>query len=330
LNQEVHPDDADAMKNKKIVITGGAGFIGSNLAEAFSKENEVVVVDNLSTGRLENIKPLVKARKVKFVRGSVGDLKLMKKACKSADIVLHYAAIPSVPLSVKDPLIVNKSGVDATLTALVAARDADVDKFVYASSSAIYGDTKALPVKEDTPLKALSPYAVTKIAGEHYCRVFDDLYGMETVSLRYYNVYGPRQNPKSEYAAVVPKFISNALSGNKLTIYGDGRQTRDFLYVKDVVAANELATKSGVAGAFNISSGQSVTINSLAKIVLVLAGRDVGIVYEPARKGEILRSEADVSKARKELGFVPGHSLEKGLRETISSFSKKDKKPKRR
>jgi UDP-glucose 4-epimerase len=308
------------MKGKKIVITGGAGFIGSNLAEAFSKDNEVVVVDNLSTGRLENIKPLVKTRRVKFVRGRVGDLKLMKRVCRDADYVLHYAAIPSVPLSVKDPITVNRSGVDATLTALIAARDADVDKFVYASSSAIYGDTKDLPIKEDTPLKALSPYAVTKIAGEHYCRVFHELYGLETVSLRYFNVYGPRQNPKSEYAAVVPRFISNALGGNKLTIYGDGKQTRDFLYVKDSVLANELATKPGITGEFNIASGRSVTINHLAKIVLVLSRKDVGVFHAPARKGEIVRSEADVSRARKELGFEPEYPLEKGLMETIQAL----------
>lgn len=305
------------MRGKKIVITGGAGFLGSNLAEAFSKDNDVVVIDNLSTGRFENIRSLVKARRIKFVKGRVGDLKLMKRVCRGADYVLHYAAIPSVPLSVKDPITVNRSGVDATLTALAAARDADVDKLVYASSSAVYGDTKSLPIKEDAPLRALSPYAVTKIAGEHYCRVFHELYGLETASLRYFNVYGPKQNPKSEYAAVVPRFISNALSGHKLTIYGDGKQTRDFLYVKDAVLSNELATKPGVVGEFNISSGQSVTISHLADIVLVLCRKHVGIVHSPARKGEILRSQADISKARKELGFEPEYPLEKGLAETI-------------
>ncbi len=320
MNPEVYPVVADAMRGKKIVITGGAGFIGSNLAEAFSKENDVIVVDNLSTGRLENIKPLAKARKLRFARGNAGDYKLMRKLCRGADYLLHYAAIPSVPLSVKDPLLVNKNGIDATLMALVAARDADVDKVIFASSSAIYGDTKALPVKEDTPLKPLSPYAVTKIASEHYCRLFGELYGMETVSLRYFNVFGPRQNPKSEYAAVVPRFITNALSGKPLTIYGDGRQTRDFLYVKDVVLANELAMRPGLEGVYNISSGQSVTINHLAKIVLVLSGKDVRVLHAPVRKGEIVRSEADVSRARKELGFEPKYPIEKGLRETIQAF----------
>jgi UDP-glucose 4-epimerase len=308
------------MRRKKLVITGGAGFIGSNLAEAFSEGNEVVVVDNLSTGSLDNLKPMVKARKVRFVRGRASDLKLMKRVCRGADYVLHYAAIPSVPLSVKDPFLINRNGVDATLAALIAARDADVAKFIYASSSAVYGDTTNLPIKEDTILKALSPYAVTKIAGEHYCRVFNELYGLETVSLRYFNVYGPRQNPKSEYAAVVPRFISNALRRDRLTIYGDGRQTRDFLYVKDAVLANELATKPGITGAYNISSGQCVTINNLAKIVLVLSGKDVGISHVASRKGDIVRSEADISKARKELSFDPQYSLERGLRETIRSY----------
>ena len=282
------------------------------------------------TGKIDNIRNLLKSRKVKFVKGDVTNQRLMRKLCKGADFLLHYAAIPSVPMSVKDPVLVNKSGIDATLSVLVAARDADVDKFVFASSSAIYGDTKLLPTKESALQIALSPYAVTKIAGEHYCRLFQELYGLETVTLRFFNVYGPRQNPKSEYAAVVPKFITNALAGHKLTVYGDGRQTRDFLYVKDVAYANELALKRGVTGAYNMSSGQPVSINSLAKIVSVLVGKDVGIVHEPSRKGEIFRSEADVSMAKRELGFEPKYSLEKGLRETISSFRRKDAGKKRR
>jgi len=318
------------MRGKRIVVTGGAGFIGSNLAEAFSKENEVVVVDNLSTGTIENIRPLVKARKIKFIRGDAANQKLMRKVCKRADYLLHYAAIPSVSLSVKNPVAVNRSGIDATLSALLAARDMDVDKFVYASSSAVYGDTKSLPTREDTPLKPLSPYSVTKVAGEHYCRLFHELYGLETISLRYFNVFGPRQNPRSEYAAVVPRFITSALAGHKLTVYGDGKQTRDFLYAKDLVQANELAVKRGVTGIFNMSSGQSITINHLAKIVLLLARRDVGMVHEPPRRGEILRSHADISKARQELGFEPRFSLEKGLSETIAAFEKKGTGSKRR
>lgn len=318
------------MRGKRAVITGGAGFIGSNLAEALSRENEVVVVDNLSTGTMENIGPLVRARALEFIRGDARNLNLMRKACRGADYLLHYAAIPSVTLSVKDPVAVHRSGIDATLSSLLAARDSGVGKFVFASSSAVYGDTRSLPTKEDVPLMPLSPYAVTKVAGEHYCRLFHELYGLETVSLRYFNVYGPRQDPGSEYAAVVPRFIANALPGRRLTIYGDGRQTRDFLYVKDLIQANELAVGRGVSGVFNISSGRSVTINHLARTVLRLVGRHAGIVHQAPRKGEIARSQADIGSARRELGFEPGYSLERGLGETIAAAEKKGIGKKRR
>ena len=308
------------MRGKIVVITGGAGFIGSNLADALSHDNNVVVVDNLSTGRLENIKPLIKARKIKFVKGDILNLKLMKRVCRNADVLYHYAALPSVVMSVKDPLSTNRSGIDAILTSLVVARDVGIEKVVYASSSAVYGDTRSLPIPEDAPMKPLSPYAVTKIAGERYCELFTELYGLETVSLRYFNVYGPRQDPESEYAAVIPRFITNALGGRRLTIYGDGKQTRDFLYVGDVVQANVLAAKSGVKGVFNISSGRSVSIDSLAHIVQLLTGAHAPIVHSSPRSGEILRSHADISKAVKELGFSPSYTLEDGLQKTISSY----------
>jgi len=317
------------MRGRTVVITGGAGFIGSNLAEALSRENDVTVIDNLSTGKLENIRPLVKSKRVRFVRGSAADPKLMKKVCRGADYLLHYAAIPSVIVSVNDPLAVNRSGVDSALTALVAARDTDIDKFVLASSSAVYGDTKSLPTKEDTPLSPLSPYAVTKIAGEWYCKVFSELYGLETVALRFFNVFGPRQDPKGEYAAVIPRFVTNALAGRKLTVYGDGRQTRDFLFVEDVVRANELAVRPGVKGVYNISSGRAVSINVLANIVVLLSGRHVPVVHEAPRPGEIQRSHADISKARRELGFEPAFTLEDGLRKTIAAFSAQPSKRKR-
>lgn len=310
------------VKGRRVVITGGAGFIGSNLAEALCKDNDVIVVDNLSTGKLDNIRPLVKAKKLRFVRGSASNIKLMKKVCRGADYLLHYAAIPSVIVSVNDPLAVNRSGIDSTLASLVVACDTDIDKFVLASSSAVYGDTKSVPVKEDTPLNPLSPYAVTKIAGEWYCKVFSELYGLETVSLRFFNVFGPRQDPKGEYAAVIPRFVTNALAGKKLTIYGDGKQTRDFLYVEDVIRATELALKPGAKGIYNISSGRAVSINALANIVVLLSGRHVPVVHEPPRPGEIQRSQADISKARRELGFEPRFTLEDGLRKTIAAFSK--------
>jgi UDP-glucose 4-epimerase len=315
--------DKVRMKDKRIVVTGGAGFIGSHLAEGFSEENDVVIVDNLSTGRLENIKQLIALRKVKFIRGDACDPRLMGRACKDADHVFHCAAVPSVPLSVKNPLLANRSGVDATLSSLLAARDAGVEKFIFASSSAVYGNPESLPIREDAPLSPLSPYAVTKIAGEQYCRLFSELYGLGVISLRFFNVFGPRQDPKSEYAAVVPRFISKALSSRKLTIFGDGRQTRDFLFVKDVILAHQLAAKKGAEGVYNISSGRSVTINELAETILKVAGKNVAIAHEPRRIGEIMHSRAEVSKAKAELGFEPRYSLEEGLAETMAAYGRK-------
>lgn len=311
-------------------MTGGAGFIGSHLAESFCDDNEVTVVDDLSAGKIANIKALIDSERIRFVRGSITDRRLMSGLCDGADYVFHHAAISSVPKSIKDPAATNEVGVNGTLTTLLAARDRGVRKVVFASSAGVYGDRARIPIKEASTPEPLSPYALTKIVGEQYCRLFYELYGLKTISLRYFNVFGPRQDPNSEYAAVIPRFLSRALSGKSLTIFGDGEQTRDFVFIDDVVNVNVLAAESKVVGEFNIASGRKTSINELAETVVDLAGRKVKVLHDKPRKGDIRHSVADISKAEKELGFEPRCSLEKGLRETIASFEKQDRKGKRR
>lgn len=312
------------MKGKKIVVTGGAGFIGSHLVHALYKSNEVIVVDNLSSGRMENLGSLVKSKKVRFLKGSITDLKLMKNACNGADYVLHHAAIASVPKSVKDPIATNRVGIEGTLVTLVAARDGGVKKVVFASSAGVYGDSAKPPIPETSPPDPMSPYALTKVVGERYCSLFDHLYGLRTISLRYFNVFGPRQDPDSEYAAVVPRFLSRAIAGKNLTIFGDGKQTRDFVFVEDVVRANVLAAESKAGGEFNIASGEKTTIDDLAHAVLELTGWSAEIEFEGPRKGDIRYSVADTRMAKRLLGFSPKYSLEEGLGKTLNAFSERD------
>jgi len=300
----------------KVVVTGGAGFIGSNLAEALVEEgHDVVVVDDLSTGRLENLHTV----SIELVRESITNLKLLKEVFEDASCVFHEAAIPSVQRSVDDPLATNEANVKGTLSVLIAARDCGVEKVVYASSSSVYGDTPTLPKREDMKPTPLSPYAVSKLAGEHYCEAFSEVYGLKTVCLRYFNVYGPRQDPTSQYAAVIPSFITRVLDGKPPVIYGDGEQTRDFTFVKDVVKANILAMNRG-RGVFNIACGERVSINELAHKVMEIAGVELEPVYEEARRGDVRHSLADLSRARAELGYSPEYSLEMGLRENINYF----------
>lgn len=303
----------------KIVITGGAGFIGSNLAEVLSKDNanEVIVLDDLSTGKLANTKEMA----IKFVNGSITDLELLQTIFKDVDYVLHQAAIPSVPRSINEPIASNNANITGTLNVLVAARDRNVKKVVYASSSSVYGDTPKLPKREDMTPTPLSPYAVTKLTGEHYCNVFNEVYGLKTVALRYFNVYGPKQDPHSDYAAVIPKFVSRVLRDEPPLIYGDGQQTRDFTFVKDVVTANIRAMKSDATGVFNIASGNRITIQELAELVMKLMDKDLGVILEEPRKGDVLHSLADVSKAKAGFGYEPGYRLETGLEETVKWFS---------
>ncbi|HEY97631.1 MAG TPA: SDR family oxidoreductase [Dehalococcoidia bacterium] len=311
------------MKKSKVIVTGGAGFIGSNLAEELAQRgNHVIVIDNLSTGNPENIQSITKAGQVDFIEGSITDLSLMQKSFSGVDYVFHQAALPSVPRSIEDPETTDSVNITGTLNVLIAARDNAVKKLVYASSSSVYGDTPTLPKTEDMIPNPLSPYAVTKLTGEYYCQVFTKIYNLKTVCLRYFNVYGPRQDPNSAYAAVIPLFINNVLSGKSPVIFGDGEQTRDFTFVKDVVEANIQAAESDVTGIFNLGNSQRVTINELTKLIRNIAKRsDVKPIYDKPRPGDIVHSLADTSKA-KAFGYDPRYTLEQGLKETVEFFNK--------
>jgi UDP-glucose 4-epimerase len=307
----------------KIVVTGGAGFIGSNLAEELLKKHEVIVIDNLSTGRIENLNRIID--KINFIKGSITDLDLLKEAFLGTDTVFHEAAIPSVQRSVDNPIASNEANVEGTLKVLVAARDCNVRKVVYASSSSAYGDTPILPKKEDMKPEPLSPYAISKLAGEYYCRVFSEVYGLKTACLRYFNVYGPRQNPESQYAAVIPRFITRVLANEPPVIYGDGEHTRDFTFVKDVVKANILAMNSQAEGVFNIACGKRVSLNELAGKIMEITGIRLDTIYDEPRQGDVRDSLADITQARREMGYEPGYDLDLGLKETIEWFSKESR-----
>ena len=301
----------------KVVVTGGAGFIGSHLALKLAERgNHVTIVDDLSTGRVENIAALLKTSGAELVRGSVTDLSLLQSVFSGASYVFHLAAIPSVPRSIEDPLGTHQVNVTGTLNVLMAARDSNVQKVVYASSSSVYGDTPTLPKREDMMPSPQSPYAVAKLAGEYYCSVFHQVFGLPTVCLRYFNVYGPRQDPHSPYAAVIPKFITSVLQGRPPIIFGDGGQTRDFTYVEDATEANILAVESDATGIFNIGSGDRVSINELARLVLEILGKDLEPQHLEPRAGDIRHSLADIALA-KTFGYTPRHSLSEGVRRTI-------------
>ena len=302
--------------SRKFVITGGAGFIGSHLAESLARENDVVVIDDLSTGKTENLTGI----DVSFLKGSITDIKLLNKSFQDADCIFHLAAIASVKKSIDQPLLTNKVGIEGTLKVLLAARDAGVQRVVMASSAAIYGSSQELPKKEDMMPEPISPYAISKLTAEHYAKVFQEIYGLQTVSLRYFNVFGPRQDPSSQYSGVISRFISALIAGQRPIIYGDGEQTRDFVYVKDVVKANILASRSGT-GIYNIASGKSTSLNSLAVIIAKIIGKDVDLRYEAARPGDIRHSLADIGRARG-LGYFPDYSIEEGLKETINWYQR--------
>lgn len=310
------------MKN---LVTGGAGFIGSSLAEELAKRgDEVIILDDLSTGKMENIKEeVIKWHNVEFIKGSVTNLDRLKELFEDVDYVFHQAAIPSVQRSIENPLATNEANATGTLNVLIAARDCGVKKVIFASSSSVYGDTPELPKREDMKPDPLSPYAVTKLVGEYYCKVFNEVYGLKTVSLRYFNVYGPRQDPFSDYAAVIPKFITMILENKSPIIYGDGEQTRDFTYVLDVVRANMLAMESNVTGVFNIASGERFGINELANKITEIIGMNLSLIHEKTRAGDIKHSLADVSLAREKLGYEPKYSIDEGLEEVIEWFQRR-------
>ena len=303
------------IRDKKILITGGAGFIGSNLAEILLKDNEVTVLDNLSTGRKSNLDDLY----VDFMQGSITDLELVKKLCKGMDCVFHIGALPSVPRSIEDPELVHNVNVNGTLNVLMAARDCGVGKVVFAASSSAYGDSPTLPKVESMPPSPLSPYAVTKLAGEYYCKVFYEVYGLPTASVRYFNVYGPKQDPGSDYAAVIPIFVSRLRNNQPPIIYGDGEQTRDFTYVKDTVNGTILAAESERANGeiINIAGGRRISLNELASRLKNILGVDIENEYAEERPGDVKHSLADISKAERLTNYRPVHALDEGLAETV-------------
>ncbi len=304
---------------KRVVVTGGAGFIGSNLAKRLARDNQVIILDDLSTGRMKNIEELIGAKKVRFVRGSITDLPLLMELFQGVDYVFHQAALPSVPRSIDHPLASHEVNTTGTLNVLLAARDNGVKKVVYASSSSVYGDVPVMPKREDMTPNPQSPYAISKLAGEYYCSVFNRVYGLPTACLRYFNAYGPGQDPNSQYAAVIPRFIQSILNGEPPIVFGDGEQTRDFTFIEDVVAANTLAVKDKATGVFNISTGQRITINKLAAIINDLTGKALKPIYQEPRAGDIKHSLADISRA-KGIGYEPKYTLPVGLKETINFF----------
>jgi UDP-glucose 4-epimerase len=269
---------------------------------------------------MENIEPFLTQSNVKFVRGSVTNFNLLKKIFDGADGIFHQAAIASVPRSIANPIATNEANVTGTLNVLVAARDCGIKKVVFASSSSVYGDTPTLPKHEDMKTSPLSPYAVSKLAGEHYLQAFHHVYALQTISLRYFNVFGPRQDPKSEYAAVIPKFISGTLAGTPITIFGDGEQTRDFTFVNDVVQANLKAMESSALGIFNIACNRRISVNDLSALVMEIAGKTVPVRHEPVRPGDVRDSLADISRAEKAFGYRPKFTVRQGLEETITWY----------
>lgn len=306
----------------RILVTGGAGFIGSNIVEELLEKGHLVrVMDNLSTGKMSNLEGMG-IENFELMRATITDMETVKKAVKDIEIIFHEAAMVSVPRSVEDPRSNNEANITGTLNLLAAARDAGVERVVYASSSSIYGDTGSGFNKESMPANPQSPYGLSKYAGERYCQLFHSLYGLKTISLRYFNVYGPRQDPGSEYAAVIPRFIAAMVKGQPFKIFGDGSQTRDFTFVKDVVKANMLCmeAKKGFGDFFNIACQKKTSLNELVKALNKITGKGAAPEYAERRPGDILHSAADITKAREALGYSPSYTLEQGLKETVQYF----------
>jgi nucleoside-diphosphate-sugar epimerase len=308
---------------KLYLVTGGAGFIGSNVAEGLVRRGDRVrVLDNFSTGRPENLAGL---DGVEVVEGDLRDLAQVQRAVAGVEGVFHQAALRSVPRSVDDPVSTNDVNVAGTLNLLMACREAGVRRVVYASSSSAYGDDPALPKVETLPANPISPYAVSKLAAEHYCRTFARLYGLETVSLRYFNVFGPRQNPESKYSAVIPRFLQLALQGEPLEIHGDGEQSRDFTYIDNVVEGNLRSMDTpGVSGeVFNIACGTRHSLLTIADAIGAVLGRDLPRRHTPPRAGDVKHTLADISKAERLLGYRPAVDFADGIRRTCAYFVKR-------
>jgi nucleoside-diphosphate-sugar epimerase len=309
----------------KMAVTGGAGFIGSNLAEhLLSLGYSVVVVDNLLTGKEQNLAGWTgrNGGRDEVLIMDVNETEQLRKVFQGVRYVFHQAAIPSVPRSIADPKATEHANINGTLSVLIAARDAGVQRVIAASSSSIYGDDPCLPKKEECVGRPLSPYALSKIVTEQYCWLFHQLFGLETVCLRYFNVFGPRQDPKSEYAAVIPRFATRLLSGRSPTIYGDGEQTRDFTFVSNVIDANwKAATYPGIAGeVFNIGCGTQISLNQLIEYLNGILGTKCPATYEPARPGDVRHSVADIRKAGRLMDYSPATSLQEGLKKVLSWY----------
>lgn len=302
------------------LVTGGAGFIGSHLSEELVRRGEHVrVVDSLITGKRDNLADLPQ---VEFIEGDLADLAVARRAVAGVDYVLHQAAIPSVPRSVQDPITSNRANIDAALNVLVAARDAGVKRVVYAGSSSAYGNTPTLPKIETMPTAPLSPYALQKLVAEQYCQMFTQLYGLETVTTRYFNVFGPRQDPSSPYSGVISLFISALCEGRAPTIYGDGEHTRDFTYVGNVVdgVLRACSAKDASGEVINVATGGRISLNQLFRTVRDLSGAKVEPIYDEPRPGDVKDSQADISKARRVLGYVPTISFAEGLDRTVAWY----------
>lgn len=303
------------------VVTGGGGFIGSHIVdELLRRKQRVKIIDNFSTGKRENLKPF--SDRAEVVEADIAEASNLTDILRGADYVIHQAAIPSVPKSIIDPVKSHHANVDGTLRLLLACRDAEVKRVVYASSSSLYGDSPTLPKHEAMMPNPLSPYGAQKLFGEMYCQVFTKAYGLETVSLRYFNVFGPRQDATSQYSGVLALFIPAVLQGRRPTIFGDGLQSRDFTYVQNVVEANLLAcTTPGVGGeVFNVACGDRITVNSMLQQINKITGKDISPIYAEPRAGDIKHSQAEITKAAEKLGYRPQVSFEEGLRRTIEWY----------
>ncbi|WP_210491631.1 SDR family oxidoreductase [Patulibacter sp. SYSU D01012] len=304
----------------RILVTGGAGFIGSHIARRLLRDgHEVRILDSFATGRRSNLAVL---DGVELVEGDIQSYERAHTAVRGCDMVLHQAALPSVPRSIQDPLTSAAVNTTGTLNVLLAARDAGVRRVVFASSSSVYGASEALPKHEELPTLPISPYAVSKLAAEGYCRAFSAVYDLECVALRYFNVFGPRQDPQSQYAAVIPRFITAALEGRSPTVFGDGEQSRDFTYIDNVVDANVLAlTAPGAVGeAFNVACGERYTLNELLRVIGSVVGTDVTAQHLEPRAGDVRHSQADIGKARRLLGYEPTVRFEDGVRATVEAL----------
>jgi UDP-glucose 4-epimerase len=303
----------------RVLVTGGGGFIGSHLVKRLLETgHEVRVLDSFVTGQREN---LVQLQDAELVEGDVQSFERVHNASRECEVILHQAALPSIPRSIADPLMTNVVNVTGTMNVLLAARDNGVRRVVYASSSSVYGANQALPKTESLQPRPISPYAVSKLAAEGYCRAFSAVYDLESVVLRYFNVFGPRQNPRSQYSAVVPRFVTAALEGRQPTIFGDGEQSRDFTYVENVVEANLLAmSAAGVAGElFNVACGKRFTLNQMVQTLGEIIGTDITPSYAAVRTGDVKHSMADIGHARAMLGYEPSVSFEEGLRRTVAA-----------